>query len=131
MNEILSNFLERLGFVESRSATAMRLAGQKRNAEHRAGWMVYMGGKLIAKLDFIEQEWPWYVFRFTFLGDDHGYKQLFIKPAHRDPDPNLIFKNQADQSVIVADGQFLASLMPDDVLWLRDYRPFQPGDTLG
>ena len=94
----------------------------KRFKEHEAGWTVFKAGQPIAKLNFISIDPPTYLFYFTLIGADPTQKRFFEHTARRKPDPELIFHNHADPNLTVADGPFLATLWPDGVVHLRDFR---------
>jgi hypothetical protein len=90
--------------------------------EHQAGWVALKNGRPIAELGFIRIDPPFYLFRFTLIGGDPTQKRFFENTAKRKPDPELIFHNHADPNLTVADGPFLATLWPDGVVHLRDFR---------
>ena len=94
----------------------------KRFKEHEAGWTVFKAGQPIAKLSFIRIDPPTYLFHVTLIGEDPTQKRFFEHTARRKPDPELTFHNQADPTLTVADGPFLATLWPDGVVHLRDFR---------
>src|SRR5476649_1431522 len=83
------------------------LLAHRRFKEHEAGWTVFKAGQAIAKLSFIRIDPPAYLFRFTMVGDDVTQKRFFEHSAMRNPDPELIFHNQADPNIAVVDGNFL------------------------
>jgi len=123
MFSILKDFFGKFMFRKGQSGmNGSGSLARKRFKEHEAGWTVFRAGQAIAKLSFIRIDPPAYLFRFTMIGDDVTQKRFFEHSAMRNPDPELIFRNQADPNLTVADGDFLATLWSDGVVHLRDFR---------
>jgi len=90
--------------------------------EHEAGWRVLYDGECIAELDYLHDDQPFHLFRFTSLTDgqrkiDHALRST----AMRAPDPLVEFQNRAS-GVRVSDGPFLANLHEPATVFIRDFR---------
>ena len=98
-----------------------------RHKEHEAGWRVLYDGECIAELDYLHDDQPFHLFRFTSLtGDQRKIDHALRSSARRDPDSRIEFQNRAS-GIRVSDGPLLANLNEPATVFIRDFRT--PADS--
>jgi hypothetical protein len=100
---------------------------RERHKEHEAGWRVFYDAECIAELDYVRDDQPFHLFRFTALtADEQKISYALRSTAMRNPDSRITFENRGS-GVRVPDGPFIANLREPNTVSIRDFRT--PADT--
>lgn len=90
--------------------------------QHEAGWQVFFDGNCIADLDYLRDDQPFHLFRFTLRTDDQQKLNYALhSTVRRQPDSRVEFRNRVFP-ICVPDGPFLANLHVPATVYLRDFR---------
>ena len=95
--------------------------------QHEAGWRVLLDDECIAELDYLHDDQPFHLFRFTSRTTDQQKLDYALhSTAMREPDARIQYQNRVFP-VSVPEGPFLANLHEQATVYIRDYR--MPTDT--
>lgn len=94
--------------------------GDRREKEHRSGWIIWKGDRELARLNFKRIDPPFYLFGIEIISSDESLLSLLTSSAKREPLPDLFFEN-IESGLRVEDKDFLVN-QHDTAASIRDMR---------